>query len=150
MRGCNEKFDFIQERMIYGGLCSTGCSDDEIKALEMQYDLQFPAIYRIFLTHMGHYARDFLVGTDWKYPRLKDLRGYAESLIAESNTSYRLPKNAFVFVMHQGYSFLFFHATSDDPPVWLYEECDEQPKLVSPSFSAWLVGTVEEHIQRAM
>src|SRR5262245_38142773 len=116
----NATFDFIQQRMIKGGLIFTGCSDDEIAALEKQFDIHFPAMYRRFLAQMGKFIRDFLVGTDWTYADVSnpDLRSHAESLIAEADTSYQLPKIAFVFCMHQGYSFLFFHPVEDDPPIW--------------------------------
>jgi hypothetical protein len=146
MSECSKVFDYIQQRMIQGGIISTGCNDEEIAALETQYGIRFPAMYRIFLARMGHFARDFLVGTDWPYRYLSHLRRSAESLIAESGTSYRLPTDAFVFCMHQGYSFLFFQTAGDDPAVWLYVENDKAPKQVTPSFSSWLLDTVEAEI----
>src|SRR5688572_28717618 len=108
----NTTFDYIQQRMIDEGLVFTGCSDEEIAAIEKQFDIRFPAMYRRFLAQMGKFIRDFLVGTDWTYAHVRNpsLRKHAESLIAEADTSYELPKDAFVFCMHQGYSFLFFHA----------------------------------------
>jgi len=142
--------DDVQQHMISSGLASSdsiiGCSEGEIQALEKQYDIRFPAIYRTFLARMGHGAGDFYVGTNWTYPDLSDLRRAGESLIGEARVSYRLPNDVFVFAMHQGYSFPFFHSVNDDPSVWLYEEWMEKPKEVAASFSCWLRDTVAEHI----
>ena len=96
---------------------------------------------------MGHRAGDFLVGTNWTHRDLSDLRSAGEELIGEAATAYRLPTDAFVFAMHQGYSFLFFRVESDDPPVWLYVEYDKEPTEVAASFSRWLRDTVAEHLQ---
>jgi hypothetical protein len=151
MNDYNVIIDGVQWQMISGGLASLdsiiGCTEDEIDALEKQYDIQYPTMYRTFLARMGHAAGDFLVGTDWTYPVLNRLRSHGESLIAEAGTAYRLPKEAFVFAMHQGYSFLFLHTMFPDPPVWLYVEGDKKPKEVASSFSGWLRETVSEESQ---
>ena len=49
---------------------------------------------------------------------------------------------------HQGYTFLFFDAESqDDPPVWMFTEGDQQPKQIAPSFSEWLFVALEDDIE---
>lgn len=57
---------------------------------------------------------------------LPDLREIAEQLLQENNQP-PLPAQAFVFLMHQGYQFLYFVADgkNDDPPVYGYLEGEQ-------------------------
>ena len=116
--GC-QVVDDIQQQMVGGRFASAdsivGCTEDEIQALEKKYDIRLPSIYRAFLGRMGHRAGDFLVGTNWTHRDLSDLRSAGEELIGEAATAYRLPADAFVFAMHQGYSFLFFASKAMTP-----------------------------------
>jgi hypothetical protein len=54
---------------------------------------------------------------------MPDLHRAADTLLREDGQPL-LPKNAFVFLMHQGYHFMYFIADgqSDDPPVYYYLE----------------------------
>jgi hypothetical protein len=50
-----------------------------------------------------------------------------------------LPEDAFVFLMHQGYQFLFISLDQgDDPPVFLVTERDPYPKRMSDHFSSYI------------
>ena len=86
-------------------------------------------------------------GTDWRYRKVADLKTAAlELLIDESG--FRLPNNAFVFAMHQGWNFNFFLADSNvsDPPVLYYEEHAKSMVTVAESFSAFLTKELEYQI----
>jgi hypothetical protein len=125
-----------------------GCTREEVESLERREGIRLPDLYKDFLRVMGKSAGRFLEGTDAFYRHLPHLRNGAEESLRESKSSFRLPQNAFVFVSHQGYVFLFFIASeSEDPPVWIYQEGEQSPVEKWPSLSAYLesvlVGTVK-------
>lgn len=126
-----------------------GCSKSEIDALESKWKIRLPAIYKDFLSAMGHCAGRFMVGTDYSYPKLLEFRGDAERLLREQQIGWTLPKTAFVFAFHQGYSFMFFDTAGGelDPAVFLYTEGETKPKEVAASFSQWLVKAVQDDIE---
>ncbi len=120
-----------------------GCSEEEIKELEAFFNTHLPSEYRNFLLTMGHSAGKFFVGTDIFYPSLFHLKLWAKDLLMENNVSFQLPDDAFVFSMHQGYTFLYFNLSEgEDPPVYMYLEGDESLRQVAPTFSEYLAETV--------
>jgi hypothetical protein len=125
-----------------------GCTEDEIKSLERRFSLRLPQCYRDFLAIMGRAAGDFLVGTDYAFPTMLEFRKGAEKLLRTSQSVFELPSTAFVFMFHQGYTFLFWDCHSDpgDPPVFMFTEAEKTPRKVSDSFSAWLVTAVDDDI----
>jgi hypothetical protein len=96
---------------------------------------------------MGHGAGKFLRGSRCWGKFLKELNADAVSLLKEDESVFSLPKDAFVFWMHQGYQFLFFsHSDGDDPPIHWYLK----PRLVKrryPSLSAFLTQELTAHAQ---
>lgn len=145
----NDAIELARLELLKSGIATEadiiGCSEVEIASLEQQQGVVLPSAYRFFLKTMGHKAGSFLQGTDWDYKYLKTLREDAEYLLSSSKSSFQLPSDAFVFTMHQGYSFLFFQTGDDDPPVMLYVE-EEQPRQVAVHFSEWLRGAVKDEI----
>ncbi len=96
-----------------------GCSRAEIDALQEKFAITLPQLYVEWLTIMGHGAGQFLKGSDAFFPALLELREGAEELLAEAGGKFTLPQDAFVFLMHQGYQFLYFRTNhfDPDPPV---------------------------------
>lgn len=84
-----------------------GCHDDEIAVIEKKTEANLPDDYKQFLKHMGRSAPDFFVGSDFEYDKLLNLQEWATDLLNESDLE-PLGKDAFVFMMHQGYQFYFF------------------------------------------
>jgi hypothetical protein len=73
--------------------------------------------------------------------QLADINAWARELIVEGGVEDKFPDDMFVFLMHQGYSFLYFPLDgSNDPPVYLYVDGDPAPKQVAPCFSDWVAG----------
>lgn len=99
------------------------CTEQEIAQLERQYQLTLPAAYREFLLWMGKGAGNFLAGDACYYDALSQLHEDALELLAENGVTQRLPDDAFVFSMHDGYQFLFFRASEgENPPAYWYGE----------------------------
>ncbi len=99
------------------------CTEQQIAQLEQQYHLTLPAAYKEFLRWMGNGAGRFMAGDAAFYDALPQLRAFALEMLAENHVPQRLPDDAFVFSMHEGYQFLFFRTSEgDNPPVYWYGE----------------------------
>ena len=122
------------------GLEGTPASPAEVVTIERQLGLPFPAAYKAFLLILGRDGGSDFIGSDCTIRDLPGLRRGAEGLLRRSGSTYTLPEKAFVFIMHQGYSFHYFLAdqTSEDPAVFAYNEGDPAPAQKAESFSAWL------------
>jgi hypothetical protein len=147
----HEAIEQAVAQLIENGLANRstiqGCSEAEIAILESTYGVTLPTVYREFLATMGRSAGSFLVGTNYLYRHLLELREIAEALLEEDNTSFRLDKADFVFAAHQGYEFLFFRTTeSNDPSIFHFHERDEMPKKVFEHFSEWLRTCISDEI----
>ena len=102
------------------GLSGTPCTPEEVAKLEADLHVKLPAAYRAFLLLMGNGPDPILVGTECTIGDLYRLGEGAEELLAEDGNSFALTPDAFVFLMHQGYQFMYFQcdAANDDPPVF--------------------------------
>ncbi len=99
------------------------CAEEEIRFLEQNLKCRFPEAYREFLLWMGHGTGAFLRGTDIFYEHILNIQEWAKDLLAENNFPKSLPEDAIVFMMHQGYQFMFFHISDgDNPPTYDYHE----------------------------
>jgi len=69
----------------------------------------------------------------------------AEKILASANASFCLPSLAFVFLVHQGYQFIFFNmAEGDDPPVYLVTHKTPEPNCLAPHFTKFLDNYVSD------
>lgn len=119
-----------------------GLDIGKIQEIESYFDVSLPADYVLFLKEMGLSGGDFVKGSDCFYDRIFDLRGYAQELLEEDNSNFKLKKEHFVFFSHQGYSFAFFDSSLDNPPIYYYFEEDMEPHIKYPSFASF----IEENI----
>jgi hypothetical protein len=102
------------------------CSNDEIIDLEKRYNMQLPTCYTEFLKALGKGAEPFMQGSFCFYDQLDFIQLEAKALLKENNFK-DLPKNAFVFWLHQGYQFTFFiDNESDNPSVFYFNETEKQ------------------------
>jgi SMI1 / KNR4 family (SUKH-1) len=111
------------------GLDGVPCSPSEVQGLERRFGVTLPAAYRAYLLIAGRRPPSAWVGTDCTIGWLYELREGAEDLLREQGQP-PLPAEAFVFLMHQGYQFMYFLAdgSSDDPPV--YYSLEGEPRVV--------------------
>ncbi|OCG14925.1 hypothetical protein A9G24_06040 [Gilliamella sp. App6-5] len=103
------------------GFVIKGCNDQQLVQLERQYG-QLPEYYKIFLSKLGVNAGDFMLGTAVLFHEIADINQGTLVLMAENNIS--IPNNLYAFLLHQGYSSLFFMDRHDDPMVYCYTEGD--------------------------
>jgi len=124
-----------------------GCTNAEIRELEHEQDVTLPGAYRTYLGRMGKACGTFLRGSDRRYPRLRSLTDGLQSLMAESDADHHLSADAFAFLGHQSYQYLYFETTAgENPPVYHYLENDPEPERVADSFTEWLLGAVDDEI----
>lgn len=108
--------------------------------LENKHGFTLPRSYRRWFENGGPNHPDF-IGTDMDEGLIGDLNQWAEELLAESESNFKLPDNAFVFAMHQGYIFMYFICNGiADPEVWYYHEGDPEPRVKWSSFSDFLAS----------
>lgn len=125
-----------------------GCSEEEITRLEKCFGLSLPMAYKEFLLWMGKDAGPILRGSNCFYSDLFQLNHWANRLLDENGLPDRVPENAFVFFMHQGYQFAFMYPSeSEDPAIYYFNEMSYEPDLLFtisyPSFTAFLDDEIE-------
>lgn len=86
-----------------------------------------------------------MIGEDCFYDRIFELREYAEELLSDDGSNFRLKPSHFVFYCHQGYIFRFFDtAEGDDPQIYFYFERDMIPKVEYSNFREFLKAKICE------
>ncbi|MBN2294814.1 MAG: SMI1/KNR4 family protein [Pirellulales bacterium] len=126
------------------GLSGVPMDSSSINRLEEHLGLPIPAAYRAYLNIAGAEPPPKLVGSDCHDHYLFNLHEWANELLKESGDPFRLPDDAIVFLMHQGYQFFYFRAdgVNDDPAVYYYFE--DRPACENPydRFSDWVAAIV--------
>lgn len=143
-----EFVDRLRTSLLAGRLPCRGCSSAEIEEIASGQNVALPAAYRAFLSMIGRGCGDFLVGSDCFYPAVLNVRDYAMDLLREGGVEAGLPDDAFVFLCHQGYEFLFFKTAdhAEDPAVYFYAEGMAAPEHRWSAFSEFLSATLNEQL----
>jgi hypothetical protein len=117
-----------------------GCSLAAIAELERRLDGPFPAAYREFLGWIGEHYDGPFCGSDCFPEHLEANNRLLPELLAENGIAFQLPPRFLAFFTHQGYIAVWFAlpATSDDPPVWIFNEGATPQPVEGPNFSTWL------------
>jgi hypothetical protein len=103
----------------------SGCSDDDVRAIEHSLNVVLPQSYVQFLKAVGHKGGSLMADIDYHYSLLERINADAKKILDNwEEGRLLLAENAFVFSMRQGEQFMFFIADgrSDDPPVYYYIE----------------------------
>jgi len=134
------------EQYKAAGLNGTPCRPADVEALEAEAGVHLPAAYRAYLLLMGLIPDPLFTGTDCSLHHLHGLREAADELLAENGRPFELPPVAFVFLMHQGYQFMYFVCgeATDDPPVYHYMEGEPVAVRKAERFSEWLESCAKE------
>jgi len=122
----------------------TGCDEDEIRDLESEFNVALPEAYKSCMRHLGKNPNGFRRGSEFAYPEMKRQREFAQKRVEENDVDFKFDESDFVFMGHQGYSFLFFDTDEgDNPPVYLFMSPNEPYKL-NDSFSEWLFNEIRQ------
>lgn len=116
-----------------------GCSTEDILYLEENYG-ELPKSYKLFLSLLGVESGDFKEGTDLLFKDINDINKYTVELMQENNIS--IPDGMYSFLLHQGYSALFFIEGDDDPSVYCYTE-GKEIKKTKYVFSEYVLAEIE-------
>ena len=84
-------------------------------------------------------------GSDFACRELVQMNTLARKLVRDTGAS--IPDNAFVFLMHQGYQFLYFLVGEEsDPQVHLFDDGGTL-KPIGLTFADWFLRTTDEEIE---
>jgi hypothetical protein len=119
-----------------------GCTKSEVAEIEEAFGSSLPAVYRSWLLSHGRVPPDKFIGSDCSYPALLKLNSWAQEILEENGQPFHLTTHDFVFLMHQGYHFLYFNTANGDadPVVLEYQDGWGAPSVVDRRLSGWLVG----------
>lgn len=114
-----------------------GCTETEIAEAERNLAVRIPAVLREFILRIGWEPGGLWTGSEFAAAQeLSEFRKDAEELLAESKATFVLPPSAIVFLLHQGYSFLYIEATEEpDGPVWQVVEGRTSPERIGGSIA---------------
>jgi len=115
-----------------------GFSESDIAAAEGRLGVTFPLVFRQYLLEMGQSPGELFRGSELAGPAtFAQFRADAMEMLAEDDPSLTLPREAVVFLSHQGYSFLYLLARSGfDSPAMQWGETQPKPVEVAAGFAA--------------
>lgn len=113
-----------------------GCTPEQIEELKaIQGVSKLPGLYQEFLLKMGRGAGTLFQGTAFYYGAMKyfNFKQDAQDLLREKEVLFQMPHSGFVFLIHQGYIFMYFDTDAQeyDPILYRYIEGDPSPKPIS-------------------
>jgi hypothetical protein len=116
--------------------------------VERDQGVALPGAYRRFLEVMGRDGGGLWTGTEVCYPEVLGLREAAVELLEEDHSAFALPSTAVVFMMHQGYQFMFLDGA--DPRVyWWTEERINQSTVIAASLAGFVAAEARRAGSRA-
>lgn len=99
------------------------CTLEEMLHLERRHCFAFPDAFREFLLWAGHWASVGLLGSEFFYEHIYELKPMAADLLRDLKFPGELPEDAVVFFMHQGYQFAFTRpSTGEEARVFYFQE----------------------------
>ena len=129
----------------FRGLEFQGLDDHSIdEIIKAQSADRLPESFEAYLRVAGQACGRLWVGSDSHYPRILTLKQSALSLAVETQVEIPALNDAVVFLMHQGYVFLYVGTTGEDPPVMQFHESFAEPTQVADSFSGFVVKSVKD------
>jgi hypothetical protein len=130
-----------------------GCSVEAVEGMRQVFSGKLPRAYAEFLFWAGHHGGELLRGSSCFMHDLPDIQSAADALLRANGFRHRLPSDAVVIWMHQGYQFLFLRlGEGDDPPLHYYNEYDGMRDFAwrrYPTFTEFLAREVAGHAQMA-
>ncbi|HZF11591.1 MAG TPA: SMI1/KNR4 family protein [Thermoanaerobaculia bacterium] len=114
-----------------------GYTETEVAAAEARLDVRFPGVFREYLREMAKSPGDLFRGSDLAgVHELEQFRAEALELLAETDPALTLPPRAVVFLLHQGYTFVYLLAAGGfDGPLMQWTETEREPRQVAAGFA---------------
>ena len=115
-----------REIELYTGK-AVGCSENEIKEIELKIGYDLPEAYRQYLQWMGKDYKGVFVGCDWFITDITDNNELLAELLIKNQVDYKLAKHYLAFFSHQGYMVAWFDLPkeSENPTVYFFTESRE-------------------------
>jgi hypothetical protein len=126
-----------RERMSYAQKFANvddivGCTEQEISEIQQKQGInRLPTVYEEIMKIMGRKAGRFFTSEGFFYQAhiYLNMKDTANDIILRSDSEFKLPLDAFVFLWHPNYIFCYFttETVQDDPTVYRFVEGDKQP-----------------------
>jgi hypothetical protein len=133
--------DFLIEAGLATASTLVGCTERELSELASWHTgAKLPAAYAAYLRAMGYRCGSLWdpgegIGLDER----DDARRVAARLTAHPQCQWRLTDSILPIGQYQAFQLLFMNVEEgDDPRVFRYMERHPLPKVVGPTFTAWL------------
>jgi len=136
------------ERAGWGKDKLVGCTEDEVRRMDLAAGGALPDVYQEFLLKLGRNAgplcRDlgmlYTEGTS-RTEHQRDLHNRISDILVESGSNDRLPDRTFFFADAQGYFFYFFDLDdpADDPVVYGIGEEGDGPQVIASTFTEFIL-----------
>ncbi len=148
-----DRFRRLLQRMERSNVASpsqlTGCSEQEVAALEARYGLRLPEIYTLYLRVMGHKSGRLFTCDHMAvfYRHVLTMTADERQSWAECNAedgsgpppAFALPADALLIAGRLGDQFQFIRCHGqEDSPVWYFNTWEWQVRESDPSVLAWL------------
>lgn len=122
-----------------------GYSEAEVAKAEATLGVQFPMVFRTYLREMAKSPGDLFRGSDLpRIDQFEEFRTNAIELLAETDSTLKLPPEAVVFLSHQGYTFVYIMASGGlDSPAMQWTETEREPEQVAATFAELVEAELE-------
>ena len=124
-----------------------GCPAADVRDFQAARGIVLPESYVAYLKVAGKDPGSFMVGSDLAFDQLDRLQKGLR-LLLEDGGGPPLPTDAFAFIGHQDYQFLFFRlGSAPEPAVESYLDEDNDFSTVFPSFAHWLAKAASDEFR---
>jgi|GEM_PF-2510807 len=127
--------EFLQERTTF-----IGCTGEEIEELRQRQNVKrLPKVYINCMKVLGKQSGFIGIGSEITHHYVKVLKEEAAKMVIDSEVSFLLPSDAFVFFMSHSCMFKFFLTDNEDedPPVFRYVETESEFYKETEHLSDW-------------
>lgn len=116
---------------------------EEVNELEAKLGIKFPACYRELCIIMGM-SRAFRIGPEnnYSFPEYENMNAAAKKIADATGLNVDIGGNDFVFCCFAETGFFWFFKLNegDDPPVYQYEEYDDDYEKVGNTLSEFILN----------
>ena len=106
---------------------------------------KFPRVFVAYLRRMGRERAGLFIGSDAEPYYMHEYKQQAIEALRAGGVKQFLGRHSVVFLLHQGYSFLYFEGGNPsqfDSPIYQYIEGEPEPKRIAAGFAELLDAEV--------